>query len=157
MPYIGERFSMRRSFLVLFLSLSLFGCATPSLNFKLDSTQNLNLGEDQQAYAVLVRFYQLNELSAFENASYESLWKNDSETLGLSLVSRKELIVDPDSSLSVSLTKAKATKALGLVAFYRDYSGKQWKTFQTISNNAFKRKTLMAIELTESELTLERL
>jgi type VI secretion system protein VasD len=157
MPYIGERFSMRRNFLVVLAAMSLLGCATPSLNFTLDSTQNLNLGDDQQAYAVLVRFYQLNDISSFENASYESLWKNDSETLGASLISRKELIVEPNTSLTLSLTKAKQASSLGLVAFYRDYDGKQWKTFQAISKSFLKRKTLMAIELTDSELTLERM
>ena len=78
---------------------------------------------------VMVRIYQLRDRDKFENASFRSLWKQDREFLGDDLVSRKDLILHPESETLVDLAVEvkKGVEYVGIMALFRNPEGNSWR------------------------------
>jgi len=152
-----NQFTSLRGRLLSLLAITLFlsSCATTSLKFSVVANKNINPGVDGQPYAVLVRFYQLNDPAIFEKASYANLWKNDVDVLGVTLLNKKELVMEPGVSMNVTLAKADQTKYIGLVAFYRDFKKQQWKAVKKVNYGFIPASTQLKILLDDNKLDLQ--
>ena len=87
-----------RNIVVALLLFALIGCSSPPVKFDISADQNLNPNEEKKPLPVVVRFYLLSEDQAFNDSSFEELWKNDVEVLGDSLLSHEEMVLTPASS-----------------------------------------------------------
>lgn len=142
------------SVLCFLTTLLLLSCATPSLKMDLNSKSKINTAGDGQTFSVLVRFYQLNDPSLFERADYDSLWRDATGVLGITLVDEKELMVEPSTQLSISLTKHQAAEYIGIVAYFRDHQGADWKAYRKLNHGVLKADTRMKLEIDGNQLVL---
>lgn len=103
--------------------------ATRDVRVALVSTRSLNAMEAGSGLPVMVRIYQLRDRDKFENASFRSLWKQDREFLGDDLVSRKDLILHPESETLVDLAVEvkKGVEYVGIMALFRNPEGNSWR------------------------------
>lgn len=140
--------------LLCFSSVSLFSCATPALKIDLSSDATINTSSDGQSFSVLLRFYQLSDPAIFERSDYDALWRDAAGVLGVTLLDEKELMVEPSTSLSLSLTKHDAAEYLGIVAYFREHESADWKAYKKLNHGVIKADTRMEIELTGNQLFL---
>lgn len=142
------------SVMVVLSTLLLLSCATPSLKMDLKSNSKINTAGDGQSFSVLIRFYQLNDPSLFERADYDSLWRDASGILGITLVDEKELMVEPNTQLSISLTKHQTAEYLGIVAYFREHQSAGWKAYRKLNHGLLKADTRMKVEIDGNQLVL---
>lgn len=112
--------------------LTLFGCGgTPKQNvvLTLEATQTLNPDPEGTPHSVIVRVYTLKEQDRFNKATFKDLWKHDRDTLDSDLLAWKEITVHPSSQhpLELEVELKKGEGFLGVVAFFREYQGKNWR------------------------------
>lgn len=119
----------------LLFTVLLTGCATPTLNFQMSSAQTLNTDTWGDSYSVTMRVYQLSDTSRFEEASYEALWKSDEATLGATLVSTREFIVEPNRKEVFALERSAGAKFVAVAAFFRSHESDNWRAVRKINHD----------------------
>lgn len=142
---------------LLFTVLSfavLSGCATPQLNFSVDASHAINLDETGDAYAVVVRVYQLTDPVLFERSEFDDMWKADEQILADTLVSLHEITVEPSLSRTVSIEKAERARYAGVVAYFRNDDG-QWRANRKINHGFIRASTNMRLKLDGNRVELE--
>lgn len=80
----------------------------------------LNTDDNNQSSPVVIRLYQLNNASSFDSATYPDLVDNDQELLGSSLLATKEIVLKPNTSLSVDTPFDSKADYVGIVALFKD-------------------------------------
>lgn len=138
----------------LLLCLGLTGCATPSLNISLAADEHLNPDRQGNSYSVLVRFYQLNDPSIFENSNTGTLLRQDESVLGATLVEKKELMVTPGLVSEISIPKLPASKYLGVAAFFRSGNNELQLAYKKVNAGKLKFSTQLQLQLEGDELQL---
>lgn len=135
-------------------ALVLGACSTPHLNIKVNASNTLNTDESGTSYAVLIRVYQLRDLSQFEKAAYPDLWKADTEILANSLVSVHEFTVEPSIDQSVSIKREEGAKYSGVVAFFRSQEG-EWKVSRKVNHGFIPASTEMILRVADEHIDLK--
>lgn len=108
----------------------LTSCATPvktEVVFKIVATPQLNPDNSGRPSPVVLRIYELKSSGAFESAEFFALYSNDVKTLGPALVSRKEIQIGPSESREIIEKLQPGTRAIGVVAAFRNLSSNQWR------------------------------
>lgn len=122
------RFWVRQacSFMVLSLfSALLSGCSGIQAEVTADDQMNPDI--DGTPSPVAVKVFYLNDLSAFNAASFWDLYRNPIKTLGGSLLGQKTIVVAPGEDDDVHLAPPKGTQYLGAIAAFREVDNSQWK------------------------------
>lgn len=91
-----------------------------TLHLDFNSRGELNVDDEFLSSAVVVRIYQLKEKDKFTSATYASLVNNDVDTLGETVLERKEFILKPSSSASIDVPLNKNAAFIGIIALFRD-------------------------------------
>ena len=140
--------------LVVIFSLLLVGCATPTLNVQLQAGEDLNQDRQGASYAVLVRFYQLSDPALFSKADVTSLFRQDEELLGVTLINKSELMVSPGIVTELDIPKIPESKYLGVVAFYRSANGAQQTAVKKVNAGKLPFSTKLQLVLSGNQLSL---
>lgn len=144
-----------RVWLIIVLGVSaLVGCSTPQLNIAVDASSSINTDETGDAYAVVVRLYQLTDTVLFENAQFDDMWKADEQILADTLVSMHEITVEPSLSRTVSIEKAELARYAGIVAYFRNDDG-QWRAHKKVNYGFIPASTEMALAIDGKNIQLE--
>jgi len=125
-----------RNLAALFLGtvlLALAGCGN-MVKMELKSEQNLNIAGSGTGLPVVVRVYQLSDDAAFKSAAFRDLWKRDAEILGPSLLSSKEIVMQPDSKEKISIPLDTKTKFIAGFAIFRNPDAAKWSFVQPVSD-----------------------
>jgi len=119
---------------VVTLLLALAGCGNL---VKVDAVSDkfLNNVGVESALPVVVRVYQLSDDTAFKSAAFRDLWKRDTEVLGSSLLSSKEIVMRPDSKENISVPLDERTKFVAGFALFRNPDGAKWRFIEPVSTN----------------------
>jgi type VI secretion system protein VasD len=88
----------------------------------------INPTDQGAARPVQLRIYQLKSTIRMENASFESIWKKDKDTLQDDLVKVDELSIYPDSRTDVKFERNKDALDVVAVALFRNPKGRSWYT-----------------------------
>lgn len=120
--------------------LAMAACSGPMVRMDLKSDATLNPDRKGDPLPVVVRIYQLNDKGAFESATFNQLWKNDEGILGGTLLTRKELILNPDSNDKVELDRHEQAKYVGVVAVFRNPVDRHWRAMRELSDDIVTRK-----------------
>jgi type VI secretion system protein VasD len=136
------------------ISLLMVSCATPTLNVQLQAGEKLNQDRQGASYAVLVRFYQLTDPALFEKADVSSLFRQDEELLGVTLINKSELMVSPGIVTELDIPKIPESKYLGVVAFYRSANGAQQTAVKKVNAGKLPFSTKMQLVLSGNQLSL---
>ena len=150
---IGAKRVLSGLFLAICLAM-LSGCGTPAVKVGVSSTANLNMNADNQPLPVVVRIYQLSDSQAFENASFDDLWKHDLVTLGDSLVMREEITMDPAFQKRITMPRHDQAKYIAAMAVFRDPGEDGWKAMRELPNSYLMKKFSTSVKVSLKGNTL---
>lgn len=88
---------------------------------------DLNPNRAGRASPVFLRLYQLRDGARFMNAAFDDLTARADQVLAAALVSREERMVEPGSTVTLTLQVPPDTRLLGVIAEYADLAGSQWR------------------------------
>jgi type VI secretion system protein VasD len=132
--------------LLLFVFGQLTGCASvpkPTL-VKANITANSSLNPDAKGRSspVVVRYFELKSLAAFNDADFFSLAERDRETLGADLVASEEFLLKPGETLVLDRTLDPAVNHIGVVAAFRDLEHAQWRVSFPVPSQRTSKLTI---------------
>ena len=120
------------------------------VNMVLAASPNVNPDTSGQGLSVVVRVYQLKDKGRLEAADYNSIWKNDKETLSDDFLDRQERVIQPGTQEMLEIKANPMAAYLGVVALFRNPSGDTWRKIIRISGKNPKIK----ISLSEHNIEL---
>lgn len=119
------------SVVLLFL---IAGCGN-LVKVDMQSEKNLNSLSESSALPVVVRIYQLNDDAAFKSAGFRDMWKRGAEVLGGSLLSTKEIVMQPGATEEISLPLESKAKFIAGIAIFRNGEAAKWSFIQPVADN----------------------
>ena len=133
---------------------ALSGCekkaAPTEVEAHLRAAVSMNPDDTNRPSPMVVRYYELSALGAFESADFFALYNNDQSILGASLLAREEMELAPSESRVLRRVVSPGTRYVGFVAAYRDIANAQWRAVQPVTANA-----LNTFKVTLGERTVE--
>lgn len=88
---------------------------------------DVNPSASGRASPLKLRVYDLRSVTAFNQADFMALYNQDQATLGGDLVAREEIMLQPGEHKVVTRTLTPDTKAVAIVALYRDLEHAVWR------------------------------
>ncbi len=133
----------------------LAGCtSTMYVNFKAD--HKLNPDQQHSALPVQVNIYQLSDKDAFDQATFRELWQQDKQTLGSSLISKRQVIIKPGDTTKVKITRANNCHYIGIVALFRRPGSDNWRViYEVTSTSSFIFSLKIHVDLHKNKIALE--
>lgn len=123
------------------------------MNMELIGRASLNPNNSGQSFSTVLRVYQLKSGKVFEKLSYAQLQSNDLDNLKADLLSSKDVVLRPDSSISLNEPMNPETQYVGVVAFFREAnSATQWKLL--LPKKQWKETDPVKIEALDANLNL---
>lgn len=123
--------------LMLLILVIISGCASPPppppppkptiIRASFDVDYDVNPDTWGRASPIVVRFYELKTLAAFNSADFFSLWDKDRETLGGDLVAREEIHLRPGEWRRFDRTLLPDSRHVAVVAAFRDLDRARWR------------------------------
>jgi type VI secretion system protein VasD len=117
-----------------FVAIFLAGCASAPkpppptvIQVELDVAPGVNPDLRGRASPVVMKFFELKSLAAFEGADFFSLFEKEKETLGADLVAREEYQLQPKENRKFERTLQRDTRYVGVVAAFRDLEQAKWR------------------------------
>ncbi len=108
-------------------------CKVPdALVIEIETSDRVNTDESGSALATVLRMYQLTDISAFEMASFEDVWKSPEQVLGPTLAGSVETTVYPGQRTVQRITRNPAAFFVVAVAVFRRPAGTAWRTIQPL-------------------------
>jgi type VI secretion system VasD/TssJ family lipoprotein len=104
----------------------------------------VNLDENGDPLPTVVRLYQLKTIGAMEQASFDDIWENATDTLGESLVSVDELVMYPGQSETRNLERDPTAFYIVAMAGVRRPQGQSWRTIMSLPQPAAQQAALAA-------------
>lgn len=101
-------------------------CEVQIVHTAVIAAPRINPDENGAARPVQVRLYQLKSDVEFRNASFDDIWKRDTEVLGENLVSAEEFPVFPDTRSELTFKRDKVAQYVIAVGLFRTPRGKSW-------------------------------
>lgn len=98
-------------------------------------TSSLNPDVNSRPSPVVVRVYQLKTPGTFEAADFNSLYHDDTSTLGSDLIKRDEYIIRPGELQQYKSEPSSEARYLGVMAAYRNIDSAGWKRHVIIPQN----------------------
>ncbi|OCG21361.1 MULTISPECIES: type VI secretion system lipoprotein TssJ [unclassified Gilliamella] len=102
------------------LSNSIFTWDVRALHLDIMARSELNMDDDGHSSPVVIRIYQLKKADAFNSVSYQELVDQDSDILKESLLESKEIVLKPNTAISIDAPFHKQAKAVGIAALYKE-------------------------------------
>ncbi|WP_085247106.1 type VI secretion system lipoprotein TssJ [Gilliamella mensalis] len=102
------------------LSNSIFTWDVRTLHLDITARSELNMDDDGKSSPVVIRIYQLKEADTFNSISYQELVDQDSDVLKESLLASKEIVLKPNSAISIDAPFDKKAKVVGIAALYKE-------------------------------------
>jgi len=140
------------------LIASLTACSrTPPptpIKVQLQADEYTNPNENGEPSPVVVRVYQLKEVTAFQNAEYFDLADNDKKVLGGDLIGVQEYEMTPGKSQDYNRDVSSEATHIGVVASFRDIESAQWRDTIELQQ---EKKNEFVIYLTSLAVRIQKL
>ena len=109
--------------------ISIGGCETvkTQVTYSISAAAQINPDASNRPSPVVVRFYELKSSGMFESAEFFALFMEEGKTLGQTLIARKEVQIGPSESREITEDLQPGTRAIGIVAAFRNLSSNQWR------------------------------
>ncbi|MDO8652940.1 MAG: type VI secretion system lipoprotein TssJ [Undibacterium sp.] len=100
-----------------------------TIQIDLHASNNLNVGTNGQALALIARIYKLKQNAAFEQASYEIFLnpQKEKELLGADLIEVKEVTLVPGQRYHADEKVSQEAYFIGVVGLFRDPAIQRWR------------------------------
>ena len=146
--------SLTKKISIIGLSCLLTACMTTKVNLNVEATDNLNFNQFDEPLPVVLKVYQLTDIQAFNNASFEQLWKQDKSVLANSLLTVEERTVNPSQKINIEFEQAQTAKFVALVGLFRDRSDNQWRTYHDLNSGTVKLSTNLEVLITNNSVQI---
>lgn len=110
------------------------GCASPPkpppptvIKVNVEVIAGVNPDANGRPSPVVMKFFELKSLAAFESADFFSLFEKDKETLGAESVAREEIQLQPQENRKFERELQPDTRFIGVVAAFRDLERAKWR------------------------------
>jgi type VI secretion system VasD/TssJ family lipoprotein len=97
------------------------------LQLLVHAQRQLNTDARNASASLALRIYVLRDASAFEQASFDSLYDDDAATLGSNVLVRESLHLRPGEARELGLELSGDARALGVFGAYRELDHSQWR------------------------------
>lgn len=134
------------------LGSALFYPRIKIMKLDLSAREALNPDDKGQSLSVVVRIYQLRDGKAFRTASYEQLLADDKTILGDELLARKDLVLPPGGSISLSEPFDEHAGQVAVIALFRQADKAAWRI--SIPRQALDNDTPARLEVKDSQLSI---
>jgi type VI secretion system protein VasD len=94
---------------------------------QINVTADVNPDSAGRASPIVVRVYQLRADAEFTGADFFALYDKEKETLGASLISREEYVLQPGEQKMLELPLARDARFVGAIAAYRNIQTARWR------------------------------
>jgi type VI secretion system protein VasD len=88
---------------------------------------DVNPNRSGRASPIFLRVFALRDPSKFLNAEFDDVTLRTDTTLAATLIAREERMVEPASTVALTLKIDPATRLLGVVAEYSDLANSRWR------------------------------
>lgn len=102
-------------------------CKDIPLELFVKASDVLNLNPEGQALPVEVRAYLLKSTEKFDEADFNTLWRDDKATLGPTLIKTATFTIFPGEEKIETVVGPPELAFVALVGIFRQYDGDQWK------------------------------
>jgi type VI secretion system protein VasD len=106
-----------------------------------------------RASPVVLRFYELKSLTAFQAADFFSLFDRDKDTLGSELVVREEMVLQPGERREYQRELHADTRFIAVTAAYRDIERSSWRGSMPVTLHA---TVPVRIDVQERRVSIEK-
>jgi len=133
---IGRAISNARFiFLVVLIAMTVAGCASvkdflgfvTKINISFEASEDLNPNAEGRPSPLVVRMYEFEDVKAFKEADFFSLYDSENETIGKFILAKDEVEIKPDSTHYIKRRTKPKAKYIGILAAYRDLDNAQWR------------------------------
>jgi len=136
----------------LLVLLLLSACSSTDVRLNLSASADLNSNNTSEPLPVIVRVYQLSDVTTFRNASFDQLWKADELVLGSALVNKKELTVKPNAKLDYEFVQADGAEYIAMFAMFRNIEKENWRWLHKLNDGALSFDTEFNIKLMQNKI-----
>ncbi len=99
----------------------------PQLAASFVASPKLNPDSEGQPSPLVVRLYELTNITEFNAASFFPLYERDTELLGAEMKYREEIVMVPGETKEFKRELNMDTRHLGIIGAYRDLEGTTWR------------------------------
>ena len=140
--------------LVLILAVWLAGCQSPpSIDGAIIADSSVNPDPGGRPSPIVVRLYEVTTADQIAGAGFFALFENPEQTLGDTLLARREFSFSPGETRRITTDLDENTRYLVVVAAYRNVDQAQWWAVQPIRPG---RLTVVEIRLLRSAVVIKR-
>lgn len=118
---------------------------------QLDASGDVNPNPNGRPSPLMVRIYQLKSYSAFEKTSFLPLYENDKQALGGDLIHKQEILLKPNEKRTIFYEPGDDTKAIGLIALFRNYGLSKWRAVARVLPN---KTTVIRAYISDKDVTI---
>lgn len=124
---------VKTALFVCLVTLVLAGCQAvyatfpPSTKLHFRVATDINPDFDNRPSPVIIRVYELASKTVFENQDFFALYDTPETALRTDLLKKDELVFEPGERSEYKMALQPATKAVAVVAAYRDIEGARWR------------------------------
>lgn len=123
--------------------LMLQGCAsapTPEppppltiVNLQIETAADINPDASGKPSPVMLRIYELKEVSAFNAADFFALFDKEQATLAADLVHKQEMLIKPGETKTLTLQPGADVNNIGFFAAFRQLDTAQWRALVPVN------------------------
>jgi type VI secretion system protein VasD len=132
-----------RNSIVLIFALLMQSCASDPpppeppppptvINLQIEVESNINPDIDGRAAPVMLRIYELREISAFNSADFFALYDKEQATLSADLARKQEFLLKPGEIKTLTLEPDADVRNLGFFAAFRQLDTAQWRAIAPV-------------------------
>lgn len=112
--------------------------ARPKRNLQLQvrAQRSLNTDARNASASLALRIYVLRDASAFEMASFDSLYDDDAATLGSNVLVRESLHLRPGDARDLTLELSGEARAVAVFGAFRELEHSQWRAVLPVPEGA---------------------
>lgn len=121
------------------------------VELKIDAAGDLNPDGEGHASPLLLRVYELKEISAFNSADFFALYDKEQAVLAGDLARKREFLLKPGEKQTLNLEPAADTRFVALFAAFRRLDTAQWRASSPI---VAQKTTMLEAKVQGTALTL---
>ncbi|MGI9418974.1 MAG: type VI secretion system lipoprotein TssJ [Geminicoccaceae bacterium] len=114
---------------------------------------NVNPSTSSQPSPVVVRVYQLTNVTAFQETDFFQLQQDASSALGDELVNSEDFVLAPGQMLLYQRKLPDDVRFLGVTAAFRDLSGSSWRSYHAVPA---AKTSLLEAELAGTQISMRK-
>lgn len=97
------------------------------MHLVIEGRAELNRDDRGVSLPIALRIYQLKDAKTFETATYAQLLNDADRVLKADALSRSDVVLGPNASVTLNAPMANDAQAVGVVAFFRDPANAEWQ------------------------------